>query len=333
MKKIIFLIVILTIVIFCYMFFNNVFFPLNRGKQMEFTIKQGESSYQVAQNLESNDLIKNAFFFDVYMKFSGKYKNIMPGNFQLSDSMNSVEISNLISKQLSGVSFDEKQIKIIEGWNLGQIGDYLEKEGFCNKEEWENLSKSNDYDYDFIKQKPKNTDLEGYLFPDTYRVYKDSTCEEIINKLLQNFDNKVTLQMRDDIRSQGKSISEIITMASIVEKEVRSQNDMKIVAGIFWDRIQYGQALESCATLAYILGENKPQYSYEDTRIQSPYNTYINKGLTPSPINNPGINSIKASIYPEKSDYNYFLTDPETGNTIFSKTFEEHKINKTKYLD
>ncbi|HNV97329.1 MAG TPA: endolytic transglycosylase MltG [bacterium] len=333
MRKIIFLIITISIIIVCYLFFDGIFIPLNNGVTTEFEIQSGKSSYEISQNLESSRLIKNAFFFDIYMKFSGKYKNILPGKFELSDSMNARQISNKITKKRSGVSFDEEQIKIIEGWNLKQIGKYLIDNGFCTNDEWKNLSNSNDYDYDFIKQKPKNTDLEGYLFPDTYRVYKDATCYDVINKLLKNFDNKLTQQMRNDIKNQGKSINEIISMASIVEKEVRSVDDMRIVSGIFWDRIKYGQALESCATLAYIIGENKAQYSYEDTRIKSIYNTYINKGLPPGPISNPGINAITSAIYPEMSEYNYFLTDLKTGNTIFSKTFEEHTKNKAKYLD
>jgi UPF0755 protein len=121
-------------------------------------------------------------------------------------------------------------------------------------------------------------------------------------------------------------------MASVIEKEVRSANDMKIVSGIFWNRIKNGQALESCATLAYILGVNKSQYSYEDTRINSPYNTYINRGLPAGPIANPGLKAIEAAIYPEDTAYNYFLTASETGETIFSKTYQEHLNNKNKYI-
>ena len=138
--------------------------------------------------------------------------------------------------------------------------------------------------------------------------------------------------MRKDIKAQDRTIYEIITMASIVEKEVRILEDMKTVAGIFWDRIKYGQALESCASLAYILGESKVQYSVADTKIDSPYNTYKNPGLPPGPISNPGLNAVRAAIYPEYTSYNYFLSDPQTGDTIFSKTFEEHKQNKQKYL-
>jgi len=107
---------------------------------------------------------------------------------------------------------------------------------------------------------------------------------------------------------------------------------MKIVSGIFWDRIKNGQPLESCATLAYILGQNKPQYSIEDTKTDSPYNTYLILGLPPSPISNPGLQAIKAAIYPEYTKYNYFLNRQDTGETIFSVDYDEHLRNKAKYL-
>ncbi len=138
--------------------------------------------------------------------------------------------------------------------------------------------------------------------------------------------------MRQDIERQGKTIYEIITMASILEKEVRNETDMKLVADIFWRRLKNGQRLESCATLAYALGKNKPQYSYEETRLASPYNTYINDGLPPGPICNPSLKAIRAAIYPTPNDYNFFLTRLDNGQTIFSHTFEEHELNKAKYL-
>jgi UPF0755 protein len=121
-------------------------------------------------------------------------------------------------------------------------------------------------------------------------------------------------------------------MASIIEKEVRSTSDMKIVSGIFWNRIKNGQALQSCATLAYVLGVNKAQYSLEDTKVDSLYNTYKYRGLPPGPIANPGLDAITAAIYPESTNYNYFLSDPATGKTIYSKTLDEHNANKYKYL-
>ena len=120
-------------------------------------------------------------------------------------------------------------------------------------------------------------------------------------------------------------------MASILEMEVKSQSDREIASGIFWNRVTVGQPLQSCATLAYVLGVNKKQYTYQDTQTVSPYNTYLNRGLPPGPIGNPGIATLRAAIFPKDSNFNYFLSDPETGQTIFSRTFAEHTQNKAKY--
>jgi UPF0755 protein len=187
------------------------------------------------------------------------------------------------------------------------------------------------YGYDFLADIPQGKTLEGYLFPDTYFFLKNAASEDIIKKMLDNFGEKLTPDLRTEIENQKKSIYDVITMASIIEGEVKSENDRQIVSGIFWKRVNDNRTLQSCATLAFILGENKKQYTFLDTRVDSPYNTYLNKGLPPGPINNPGLDSIKAAIYPETTDYNYFLTDPKTGQTIFSKTIEEHNANKAKY--
>jgi UPF0755 protein len=230
----------------------------------------------------------------------------------------------------------ELTIKIIEGWNLKQISNYLESFGgtlALSSLEIEDLRVSDfKEEYSFLSEAPDKSSLEGYLFPDTYRIYASSSALEIAYKMLDNLDNKLTLQMRQDIISQKKDLHEIITMASIIEKEVTASTDMSIVSGIFWNRIRAGQALQSCATLAYILGENKPQYSYEETRTPSNYNTYLHQDLPPGPISNPGIMAITAAIYPKETNYNYFLSDPKTGDTIYAKTYDEHLQNKNKYL-
>jgi UPF0755 protein len=228
----------------------------------------------------------------------------------------------------------EKSITVIEGWNLKNINTYLAEQGFKFADELSDL-KVKDYSaqYSFLADAPKNVSLEGYVFPDTYRVYASSTLDEVLTKMLDNFDSKLTNQMRQDVVSQKKTVYEILTMASILEKEVKSEEDMKIVSGIFWDRIKNGQALESCATLAYILGANKAQYTVADTKIDSPYNTYQNRGLPPGPISNPSLKAIRSAIYPVYTDYNYFLSRPDTGETVFSATYEEHVKNKAKYLN
>lgn len=329
-KKIFLLLAVLSLFLICfYLFQINI--PLSSSKEkITFKIENGQSSKIIAQNLKDSKIIRNVFWFRVYLRSKELSSKIVSGSFELSSSMNFRGISTVITKNPK--DFTEEMIKIIEGWNSIQVAKYLEEKEFCTEKEFLDIIKDK-FDYDFLKDKPNAFDLEGYLFPDTYRVYKSASCEDIVLKFLNNFENKLDNQIIKDIKSQNKTIFEIITMASIVEKEVRSVDDMKIVSGVFWDRIKNGQALESCATLAYILGENKDQYSYEDTQINSAYNTYQNRGLPPGPIANPGLNAIKASVYPEYTDYNYFLTDPKTGNTIFSKTFEEHKKNKLKYLN
>jgi UPF0755 protein len=234
---------------------------------------------------------------------------------------------------------EEKKLRIIEGWRNGDISNLLVKNNLGTNDDFVNAQK--DYDisqFSFLKDKPKNTDLEGYLYPDTYRVYASSTVSEIITKMLNNFDQKLTVKMRADIAAQGKTISEILTMASIIEKEapisyIKSDNrDAKTISGIFWRRIKAGQALQSCATLAYILGVDKAQYSEADTKINSPYNTYKNPGLPPGPISNPGILAIEAAIYPTISNYNYFLTPTGSKEIVYSATYDEHLRNKSKYL-
>lgn len=243
----------------------------------------------------------------------------------------------------------DRSVTLIEGWNSQQIADklatsqlgfsaddFLQLAGYPKKNyqsltinKWPQDFSDN---YDFLRDKPKYVGLEGYLFADTYRFRPSSSPEEVVIKLLDNFGRQLNTKMRQDIENQGKTIYQIVTMASLLEKEVRSEKDMKIVSDIFWRRIKNGQRLESCATLAYILGKNKPQYSYEETRIDSPYNTYVNAGLPPGPIGSPSLKAIRAAIYPTSNNYNFFLTRPDNGETIFSRNFEEHKVNKAKYL-
>lgn len=249
----------------------------------------------------------------------------------------------------------EKNVVLLEGWTNKDMAQYFEREGIWQAEEFleivgfpqvdysreKDLPPPMDFsdEFEFLQDKPKDKGLEGYLYPDTYRVFADGAKpEELIRKMLQNFDQQLTAKMRADIKAQGKTIYEIITMASLIEKEAPinyrtgDNKDAKIIAGIFWDRIKYGQALQSCASLAYILGVNKPQYSAEDTQIESLYNTYKYRNLPPGPVSNPGILAIEAAIYPTYTDYNYFLTPANSKDIVYAVTYEEHLRNKNKYL-
>lgn len=300
-----------------------------------FTVNKGETVKQIADNLKKENLIKSAFYFKYEVERNKL--NLKAGDYVISPRLSAKEIIKMLI-QGDAVS-QEKSIRIIEGWNNKDIGAYLEKNNIVLAKDFMALAKVPLKEWrfsfaapGFFSDAPKSADLEGYLFPDTYRIFKDATTEEIIFKMLSNFDRKLTPEMRAELLRQKKTIYEVITMASVIEKEVKSAADMKIVSGIFWDRIKNGQPLESCATLAYILGVNKAQYSIKDTKVASPYNTYKYRGLPPGPIANPGLNAIKAAIYPEFTASNYFLSDPATGETIYSQTLAEHNANKLKYL-
>lgn len=301
------------------------------GQDTLFIIYKGESVNQISQNLYDAGLIKSKFNFKVYVWLTKQETKIKSGEYNLSSSLAIREIVKILA---AGEALSkERKITIVEGWNINDIDKYLKENNIASNDNFIDTVKNWDVEkQEFLNDAPSGANLEGYLFPDTYRVFKDAGSRDVIGKMLNNFDKKLTDEMRNEIARQGKTIYEVVTMASIIEKEVRTPEDTKIVSGIFWDRIKYGQPLESCATLAYILGVNKEQYSIEDTKIDSPYNTYRNPGLPPGPICNPGLNAINAAIYPQYTEYNYFLNRQDTGETIFSKTLDEHNRNKAKYL-
>ncbi len=319
----------------------------NKAEVVNFVVSSGENVQDIAQNLEEKELLHSVFVFKAYILSKGKEESFKAGHYSLNTSMS---IKDIVKKITSGETLkDTRTIKIIEGWTLEKISQYLEDKQMFSQEDLlavtgypmvnyghnKDLGEPLDFSktFPFLESKPSNYSLEGYIFPDTYEVYKNSSPKNVIVKMLSNFDRKVTEQMMADIQAQGKTLHQIIIMASLLEKEVQTQEEMKIVSGIFWKKIDRGEPLCSCATLAYILGEDKAKYSITDTKIDSPFNTYQNTGLPPTPVCNPGIKAIRAAIYPTQTDYNYFLSPLGSDNTVFSKTRQEHLRNKQLYLD
>ncbi len=249
----------------------------------------------------------------------------------------------------------QTKVTIIEGWTLADIAKDLEYNP--KRVEAVHLVNSSDFiteaknfstkDYPLLKSKPDSSSLEGFLFPDTYFLPIPGTStnesELLIKKALDNFSLKFTDQMVLDAKAQNMSVFDIVILASIIERESgrnatteqQKQNldqERKLIAGLFYNRLNIGMPLQSDATVNYITKKNTPAISSEDSKIDSPYNTYMNKGLPPGPISNPSLSSLMAAIYPAKTNYLYFLSDPNTGKAIFAQTFEEHIINKQKYL-
>ena len=303
-----------------------------QGVENNFAINEGESSKTIAKRLERGNLIRDDFYLLFYLWQKKSFGSLQAGEYALNFNMT---IPDIVETFTNGrVKPDWIWVTIPEGFSLKKIDARLAENNLIEKGELINFNLSlGTQDKRFFVFDTEVKNLEGFLFPDTYRFKKDASLDDVIGKMLENFEQKIDLSVREEIKRQNRNIYDVLIMASILEKEVKTDEDRKIVAGVFWDRIKRGQPLESCATIAYVLGIDKWRYSYEDTRVQSPYNTYLNRGLPPTPINNPGLSTILAAIYPVDTDYNYFLTDPETEKTIFSKTFEEHSKNKRKYLD
>lgn len=335
-KKTIFLLLIVAIAIGSYFYFSKKI-DLSNGdvrSKVQFEVSRGENALEVGRRLEESGLIANKFYFAYYLWSIGKLHGIIASQYKIEPGLTTAEIARMFTMKQAPISENNVKITFPEGWGSEQMALRLGENGLPADAFLQIIKRAPDEllaRYDFLGGLEENASLEGYLFPDTYFFAKDASAEDIVVKMLDNFSAKVTPAMRQEVIDSGKSVQEIVTMASIIQKEVVSNGDMKLVSGIFWNRIANRQALQSCATLAFILGQTKKQYSIADTKVDSPYNTYENRGLTPGPICNPGIDAINAAMHPENTSFNYFLSDPATGKTVFSKTFEEHVANKEKY--
>lgn len=310
----------------------GVFVPVSLGAKpaQMYKVERGLGYKAIGVALEKQGIIKNHGFFTLYALVSGSYNNLQAGNYNLSPSMS---VADIIWKIAAG-NVIKNTVTIIEGWNAQEIAQYLEDKKVVAKTDFlAEVKKDMSVDYDFLKDKPKKLNLEGYLFPDTYQLREETTSQILIKNMLDNFGKKLTPELRAEIAKQRKSIFEIVTMASILEKEVRSMEDKKTVSGILWKRIDGNIALGVDSTINYITGKSDASVTIKDTQIDSLYNTYKYRGLPLGPISNPGMDSILAAIYPTKSEYWYYLSAKETGKTIFSKTLEDHNAAAAKYLN
>jgi len=297
------------------------------GREKIFLIEQGQSFLEISENLEKEGLIQNRIPCIIYLFLTGKYKQLQAGRYSLSSVM---AVPEMVEKIISG-KIAEIKITIPEGFTLKQIEDRLiEKQlpvngGITNRKI--TLYKEG---FDFLTGLSNKINLEGFLFPDTYYFAYEVTFDQILRKMLENFGEQIALY-QSKITDSDFSLFEIITMASLIEKEVRTLEDKKLVSGILWKRLENNMPLQVDATITYITGKKTVKVTLEDLKIDSPYNTYKYKGLPAGPICNPGLESIQAALYLEESEYWFYLSTPE-GETIFSKTLEEHQIAKNKYL-
>lgn len=308
---------------------------LSKGDAIEtvtVSIERGDNALVVGDKLVNAKVITNKYLLAFYLWRKGELHSIVAGVYEFVPGVKIPEVARIITG--GEVASTRVPVTFPEGWTVKDMAARLSANNLPG-DEFLALVNAPTQDlkdeFPFLKELSNGQSLEGYLFPDTYYFAKDATAHDIVEKMLKDFSQKVPLEMRSEAVVSHQSLFDVITMASIVEGEVRSDADRAVVAGIFWNRIAHGQALQSDATLEYVLQTKALQHSIQETKTASPYNTYANKGLPPGPVGNPGISSILAALRPTQTSYNYFLTDPKTGNTAFAATYAEHLANKQKY--
>ncbi len=295
------------------------------------TIDPGETVGQLARVLETDALIDSSFAFRVYVRLFDS-STLYPGEYTLIGGSSYRDIMATLHQVESNVV----RITIPEGFSLADIGVRIQK--FLpniTTEAWNAAVGVNGTAsanaFVVSAQKPAGVDLEGYLFPDTYEFSKDATADDVANIMIDAMKGHIEDLGAPSGDAEGMSIHEVLTLASIVEKEVRKPETMNNVADIFLKRIAIGMALQSDATINYIIKGDNPSPTYEDLEVDSPYNTYKNPGLPPGPISSPGLNALTAVFHPVHNDYYYFLTTDD-GDIYYAKTYDQHLANKAKYL-
>lgn len=291
------------------------------GAEVKINVEEGEGLKTVAAKIKKSGVIYFAPLFEIYARAKGFDTKIKAGEHTMEKNMGyekAVSVLTCVSENSGDITFT-----VPEGFEIYRLAEKAADVLDIPAEEF--LSAQNDeFSFDFLSEIPmRENRLEGYLFPDTYRIKKDSSAKELIEKMLSRFSEIWTDEFTARSKDLGMTTDEVIILASIIEREAGSKEEMGKVSSVFHNRLKIGMPLQSCATVQYILKERKDVLSIEDTKISSPYNTYINTGLPIGPISSPGKDAITAALYPEDTDYYYFKVG-EDGKTVFSKTLKEH---------
>ncbi len=279
-----------------------------------FTIEKGQNIVQIASNLKKKGFIRSELFFISLIRLSGSARKVKSGQYNLHSGMRSTDI---LQKFVRGVVATVK-FTIPEGFIIQQIADLLEKEGIVSPDQFIEAAKNPEI---LEKYKIPFNNAEGFLFPDTYIVAKDLAAEHIVDFMIERFFSN--LRKISSRKYEIEEMKKMVIIASLVEKEAQLDSERPVISAVFYNRLEKGKRLESCATIQYILGKTKERLLYSDLKIESPYNTYLNGGLPPGPISNPGLGSLKAAIEPADVDYLFFVSKKD-GSHYFSTTYEEH---------
>ena len=302
----------------------NIYAPV-KSEEMLIKIKKGDTAATIGEKLEQNGVIRSKFLFRTLAAMRGTDKHLIAGTYTIGGKHNLLQTL----KMLEEGNVTAVRVTIPEGFSMYQTLHRLERSGLARYEDLYKEATNPDFVYQLTGFKVKS--LEGFLYPDTYAFDPDVTVQEILSIMTRNFFS--TLKKAGIDPYTIDNFYDKLILASIVEKESNYPEERQLVAGVIYNRLRAGMKLASCPTVNYILeqrGIKKKVLSFEDTKIPSPYNTYINYGLPPTPICNPSLSSIMASLNPTKTAYYYFVSDRD-GRNDFSRTAEEHLAKAKKY--
>lgn len=305
------------------------------GEEIRVEIQSGMSSAAIAELLEEEGLIHSAFIFKYYLRYKGEGQRFQAGEYSMTPGMS---LDEMIAKLNAGdtVKAEVHRFTVPEGWTVEQVADSLAANGIVDKERFLNLVQNPALFSDTRAGGiPPNEGLkhalEGYLFPETYELPKESSEQDIIERMLNLLEQRLALLPEDweqRLDELGLTFHEMMTIASLIEREVVVDTERALVAGVIYNRIDKNMPLQIDATVQYALEQPKERLLYVDLEVESPYNTYKHSGLPPGPIASPGIESIRAALYPEETTYLFYVTKKDgTREHYFAETFAEHKRN------
>jgi UPF0755 protein len=313
----VFILVIVFLIGGCALWWNDSISSADQTNKepMIFIVQKGDGVKTIASKLSQQGIIRSSTAFFIFVKLQGIERDLQAGDYRLTKSMSTPEIARELTHGILDV-----WVTTLEGWRIEEIATKLAKELDVPESEFLKVAR------------------EGYMFPDTYLIPRDASASAISDLFIANFNKKITTQMIEYTKKTGLTLDEIVVMASIIEKEGKTQEDRPVIAGILYNRLKQDMALQVDATLQYMLGYDSSEKTWwrkaiseEDKKINSPYNTYKYVGLPPWPIANPGIDAILAAIYPKETSYMYYIHDSK-GLPHYAKTLDEHLQNVATYL-
>lgn len=309
---------------------NDVFAFVKDNAMQQFYVSENTKLADLAKDLDKQGIINYGTVFKAYLAVKGdSADDVLAGEYQLNPSM---DYGQIIDKLTNSSSSDTLQITIPEGYSVAQVRQLLLDNHVCTADALDEVLNQYPFKHDFLQdEKPVEEGwLEGYLFPDTYEIYKgNGSVVDTVNKMLNNFASRYGSEITDGANELGRSMHDIVTVASLVEREAQRDDERARIAGVIYNRLNNSSEfpyLQVDASVLYGLGRTSGKLTDEDLKSDSPYNLYTAEGLPPGPICNPGYASLYAASHPESHDYYYYVAMPD-GSHLFASSYEEHQRN------